>query len=232
MIAVVTSTIKPPTAYQKSFYSFAERLEQTKTTLKRLEECGFTSIFLIDNSPLLNQTELQQLLHDFPNVQLYHLQQYHFDNKGINELLMLLYLTQHLPLNQPVFKLSGRYYPTASFKKPEFCDFAVKEYQYKKRNGTISTRGYWVKNTIILQTFLLNCLNEIFVYPERITGFRSLLVKLEKKIFNKEITPLNISLEFAAANVLKRSSYSINFLPTIGVEGLIAGATQMERITE
>lgn len=232
MIAVVTSTIKPITAYQKSFYNFAKRLEQTKFTLNRLTECGFISIFLIDNSPLLNQLELQQLLKDFPKVQVFHIPQYQFHNKGINELMMLLYVIEYLPENQNIFKLSGRYYPTVLFKKPDFADFAVKEYHYKKRTGTISTRGYWVKDSETLQPFLLRCLAEVFAYPERITGIRSLCVKIQQILFNKQVTPLNISIEFAAANVLKKDNYRVNLLPTIGIEGLVAGAHQTELITE
>ena len=232
MIAVVTSTIKPINEQSKSFYTFTERLEQTKITLNRLEKCGFTSIFLIDNSPLLDQAKLQELLRDFTQVQIFHIQQYQFDNKGINELMMLLYIADFLPKNQNIFKLSGRYYPTTLFRKPEFTDFAVKDYQYKKRTGTISTRGYWVKDSEILQSFLLSCLAEVYAYPERITGARSLYVKLQLVLFNKQVTPFNISIEFAAANVFKKCNYSIRFLSNIGIEGLVAGAQQLELITE
>ncbi|MGI4019960.1 MAG: hypothetical protein ACRYFA_00495 [Janthinobacterium lividum] len=234
MIAIISSTIKPLVQinHKRSFYTFLKRLEQTKQTLDQLVACAFTSIFLIDNSPSLNQLQLQQLLVDFPQVQVHHIQQYQFNNKGINELLMLLYVVKYLPLNQNIFKISGRYYPTASFEKPKFADFAVKGYQYKKRTGTISTRGYWVKDAEILQPFLLSCLAEIFAYPERITGIRSLYVKLQKILLNKQVTPLNISIEFAAANVLKNHNYRVSFLSNIGIAGLVAGANQIELITE
>ncbi|RYY07804.1 MAG: hypothetical protein EOP43_02135 [Sphingobacteriaceae bacterium] len=128
MIAVVTSTIKPlvENKHKRSFYTFSERLEQTKNTLNLLGKHGFDSIFLIDNSPSLDQTELKQLLHTFPQVQIYHIQEYQFENKGINELLMLLYISKHLPENQTILKISGRYYPSSHFEKPDFLDFAVK----------------------------------------------------------------------------------------------------------
>lgn len=234
MIAVVTSTIKPETenGIKRSYYTFAERLEQTKLTLTRLEECGFTLCFLIDNSPTLNQYELKQLFHNFSKVKFYHLQQFQFNNKGINELMMMLFIIEHLPLNQPIFKISGRYYPTSAFEKPVFSDFAVKGYHFNKRTGTISTRGYWAKDSKVLQALLLSCLKEIFVYPERITGIRSLFLKLGKVIFNKQFVPVNISIEFAVANTLKTGNYQIQFLNHIGIEGLIAGSDHLEKICE
>lgn len=234
MIAVITSTIKPSAYHDssRSFYSFTERLEQTKTTLVQLKECGFEKVFLVDNSPLLNQSELQQLLLDFPDVQIYHLQQYQFENKGVNEILMLLFIAAHLPAGQNIFKISGRYYPSSLFKKPAFKDFAFKQYNYKKRTGTISTRGYWVKDAQLLETFLLSTLNEVFAYPERIHGIKSFYKKFEQIFFNKAAVPYNISIEFAGANVLKRGNYHISFLNHIGIEGLVAGADHVEKIIE
>ncbi|HVV54562.1 MAG TPA: hypothetical protein VHC47_04530, partial [Mucilaginibacter sp.] len=143
MIAVVSSTIKPPVKPGKSVsrYSFEDRLEQTRLTLTRLKEHGFTDIFLADNSPGLDQRELESLLKGFQNMKAYHISQYQFENKGINELLMLLYLTEVIPADQEIFKISGRYYPIDGFQKPEFEDFAVKGYNYQARKGTISTRA-------------------------------------------------------------------------------------------
>ncbi len=234
MIAVVTSTIKPVVENnpKRSFYTFAERLEQTKQTLTQLAACAFTAVYIIDNSPSLNQLELQQLLIDFPQVQVYHIQEYQFENKGINELLMLLYLCKHLPANQNIFKISGRYYPLAHFKKPNFSDFAVKSYHYHTRTGTISTRAYWVKDSEVLNQFLLSCLDEVFTYPKRVTGIRSLYNQFGQVFLNKAINPINISIEFAAANVLKNGNYKATLVNNIGIEGLVAGADHIEKITE
>lgn len=234
MIAVITSTIKPLVENnpKRSFYTFPERLEQTKQTLNQLAICAFTTVYLIDNSPLLNQLELQQLLADFPQVQVYHIQEYQFENKGINELLMLLYLSKHLPTNQNIFKISGRYYPLPRFEKPKFIDFAVKSYQYPNRTGTISTRAYWVKDSEVLNRFLLSCLDEVFTYPKRVMGIRSLYNQLGQVFLNKAINPINISIEFAAANVLKNGNYKVTLVHNIGIEGLVAGADHLEKITE
>ena len=234
MIAIVTSTLQPSEndISNKSFYTFIERLEQTKHTLNNLIQLNFDTIFLIDNSTNLPLSEVQNLLIEFKQVKIFQVQQYQFKNKGINEILMLLYLLQFLPANQNIFKISGRYYPTTSFEKPYFSDFAAKGYCYKKRTGTISTRAYWVKDKNVFYSCLSNCLNEVFTYPERITGFRSLYNKLASVILKKHTEPLNISIEFAFANVLKKSNYKLKLLDCIGIEGLVAGAGKVEKIIE
>ncbi len=235
MIAVVTSTIKPSTEQGgniKSFYSFEERLDQTRATLSALQSKGFDAIFLIDNSPLLNDLQLRELLSDFPRVKLFHMQQYQFVNKGLNELLMLLFIAKYLPPGQNIFKITGRYYPTELFKKPIFQDIAFKGYNYKNKTGTISTRAYWIKDAVTFEGVLLKCLNEVFAYPERIVGARSLLKNLSSFFFKKTQQPLNISIEFAAANVLKAGSYNTTELDMINIEGLVAGAGHKEKIAE
>lgn len=233
MIAIISSTIKPSSDNEKfvSFYSPEERLEQTKYTITRLHESGFDSIFLVDNSPSLDLAQLQKLLQDFPKVKVYHLQQYQFINKGINELLMLLYLIKYLPSDQVIFKISGRYHPSSQFTKPQFVDLAVKSYDFNKKNGTVSTRGYWVKNAETLHRFLLECLTECSAYPERIVGIKSMMRLFlgNKNGINQR---LNISIEFAAANILKVGNYQVNLLDRIGIVGYVAGVGQVEEITE
>ncbi|HVW15746.1 MAG TPA: hypothetical protein VHB54_18085 [Mucilaginibacter sp.] len=231
MIAVVSSTIKPLTESQRtSFYSFEERLEQTKKTLVRLQECGFKEIYLADNSPELDQQQLQDLLSGFKTLRPFHVRLYQFANKGVSELMMLLYLTGLLPREQAIFKISGRYYPTADFKKPAFEDFAVKGYHFPKRTGTISTRAYWVKDSDTFHRFLLQTLAEVYAYPERIVGVGSFFRQVFGK--KKEAGQLNISIEFAAANVLKQGAFKINLLDNLGIEGLVAGADAYEKIHE
>ena len=233
MIAIVSSTIQPLAnpGQTISFYTFEERIEQTKQTLTALRRCGFTKIFLVDNSPLLARGQIQSVLAGFPELEVHHLLQYQFQNKGINELLMLLYMVAYLPANKNIFKISGRYCPDPSFVKPEFNDFAIKGYRYHSKLGTISTRGYWVKDTEVMHRFLLGSLNEIFSYPRRIVGLRSLYNKM-KGVLGKHPPLINISIEFAAANTLKRENYRVTLLDHLGIEGYIAGADKMERITE
>ena len=229
MIAVVTSTLKPADGQNKGLYSFEERLLQTQKTLTQLVSHGFKNIYLVDNSPSVNQAELRNIFADFKTLKAYHILQYQFVNKGINELLMLLFISEHLKNDEPVFKISGRYYPTASFVKPSFTDFAVKGYNYHAKIGVISTRGYWVKDAVTLQNFLQKCLAEVFTYPQRIVGVRSFLNKIFVK---KSLKPVNISIEFAAANVLKKDKYQVTQLEAIHIEGFVAGAGQHEKIAE
>ena len=233
MIAVVSSTIKPANKNEKvvSQFSFEERLAQTKVTLTALSEHGFREIFLIDNSPLLDKPQLQILLQDFPKVKIFHIQQYQFLNKGINEILMLLYLIEYLPPDQNIFKISGRYHPGEQFEKPDFVDFAVKGHNYKQKTGIISTRAYWIKNAEIFHRFLLSCIDELFAYPERIVGLKSLLrlLFIKKDVIDD---PLNISIEFAGANVLKAGGYKVQLLDSIGIEGYIAGHERGQKIIE
>jgi hypothetical protein len=228
MIALVSSTIKPSTKVGVSLYSYEERLEQTKLTITRLTEHGFTEIFLIDNSHELDQQQLEKLLPGFNNLKVYHIRHYQFTNKGLNELLMLLYLTDVIPLNRQIFKISGRYYPVEGFQKPDFIDFAVKWYDPDKKLGAVSTRGYWIKDAQTLQQFLLRCLQEWSVYSYRITG----PVSLAKRLIKKNTEPLNISIELAAANVFRIFRYKVTLLENIGIEGLVAGVGHYEKISE
>lgn len=230
MIAVVSSTIKPRIIAGKNIsrYSFEDRLEQTRLTLTRLNAHGFTDIFLADNSPDLDQQQLESLLHGFQNLKAYHIRQHQFENKGINELLMLLYLTEVIPAGREIFKISGRYYPAGGFQKPDFEDFAVRWYHPGSRKGAVSTRGYWAKDAQTLQLFLLRCQTELSVYSYRAGWIRSLV----KRVFSKNPDPLNISIEFAAANVFKLYRYKVKQLDHIGIEGLVAGVNHYEKLKE
>lgn len=229
MIAVVTSTIKP--AEGKSYYSYTQRVEQTIATLQSLRQAGFDEIYLVDNSPQLDIDSLRLLLKEYAQVHIFHTNQYQFNNKGINELLMLLYICSHLPADQSIFKISGRYTANAAFRKPEFLDMAVKGYHFSNKTGTISTRGYWVNNAVLFEDFLNATLREVFAYPERIVGLGSLIYKV-KNIFGTQAKPLNISIEFAAANVLKCSKYKVSFLKELNIEGFVAGSDREEKIIE
>jgi len=236
MLAIVTSTIKPSTTNSgviNSFYSWQERLDQTKNTLTGLQKQGFEKIYLVDNSPALDKLQLRQLFIDFPYIEIHHIPQYQFtNNKGINELLMLLYICQYLPAGKILFKISGRYCPNEQFIKPYFEDIAAKGYHFEDRTGTISTRAYWAKDVAIYEIFLLQCLNEVFTYPQRIVGIRSLYRKLANIFSKKTIPSVNISIEFAAANVLKRNKYNVTLLNILGIKGYIAGVNKEEEIAE
>jgi len=228
MIAVITSTIKPST--DKTYYTYEERLEQTIGTIKSLRRAGFSKIYLVDNSPLLNTDELTRLLKD-KDVEAYHIDQYQFSNKGINELLMLLYIYPRLAQNETIFKISGRYTVTPGFEKPAFEYMAVRSFDFNGKNSVISTRAYWVKNAQLFEAFLNDTLREVFAYPERVVGLRSFLKKF-KNNFRQQGNTLNISIEFAAAQVLKRNGFKVTELKNLHIEGWVAGSDKPEKIIE
>jgi hypothetical protein len=229
MVAVVTSTIKPA---NHSFFDHSTRLEQTWQTLDSLHQ-KIENIFLVDNSPGITQAELESILSNYPHVKKISLQQYQFDNKGITEVMMLLYLCDLLPLNTPIFKISGRY----SFIKPVLninisADFIGKGYRFNTKYATVSTRGYWVKDATLFKALLLETLTHIFIYPEKITGILSFFNKLNKALFNKNYIKINTSVEFAMALAIKNSNYSIRLLDDLGIQGYVAGVDKPELITE
>lgn len=230
MVAIVTSTLQP--AENKSYYTHNERLAQTTDTLQSLQTAGFEQIFLIDNSPGLNVNALKQLLADYKNVRLFHVDQYQFINKGINEILMLLFICQHLPPHEAIFKISGRYKIREQFKNPSFTDMAVKGYQFDRKNGTISTRAYWVKNAELFDIFLNECLRVVYAYPERVVGLRSFIKKIKHIITGKPQPGFELSIEMAAANVLKHSGFSTILLNELNIEGCIAGSDHVEKLVE
>lgn len=227
MIAIVTSCINPVIAIDnalRSHISLKEREEQTVKGLIKLIETGFKQIIIVDNSAQAYDFSTIKALSN--NISVIQLKQFQFQNKGINELLMLLTVLDELPEDETIFKISARYLPNHNFicELSSSDDFKIKGYNFEQKRGTISTRAYFVKNKTIYKDFLLQTLNEVFLYPQRIVGIRS-LVNLFSSIFRPQFTPLfNTSIEFAGARVLKNSKYRIKSVDRIGVEGLVAGS--------
>lgn len=233
MIAVVTSCINPKsTKYlNRSYFSLEDREKQTVQTLKKLKEVGFRKIILADNSYEYDFSKLEKAL---TGVELIHLLQYQFANKSINEILILLSILDHIPDHTQIFKISGRYYPTGNFemKLDNDIDFKVKPFDFNSRRPVISTRAYFVKDKEVYEEFLLNCLNEIYSYPYRIVGLRSLYTFI-KEFFNPSVRKHNyISVEFAAARVLKYGKFKYSLTKMLNISGYIAGLKSRELIEE
>lgn len=232
MIAVITSCIHPKQSENiRSFVPLTERIEQTLYSIERLKAIGFKQIILVDNSYEIDFSRIK-LAHK--DIKIIHVQQYQFTNKGVNELLMLLTILDQIPNDTPIFKISGRYFPNEAFNfefNNEF-DFKIRPYNFLERRGTISTRGYFVKNKEIYEDFLLKTLNEVFIYQSRFVGWGSSKIQFKNifsPIFSKK---LNTSIEFAAARVLKNSNYKLELIDTIGIEGQIAGFENLTAINE
>lgn len=234
MIAIVTSCIHPTQkeGLLKSSVSVPDREMQTIKSLTELSKFGFKKIILLDNS--ISTYDYAKIRCVSDHLQIISFRQYQFENKGINELLMLLAVLEEIPDEELIFKISGRYYPVNGFSTAFNLsyDFKIKAYNYHHKIGSISTRAYFVKNKVIYKAFLLKVLNELFVYPRRIVGIRSFLSKISA-ILKPDFNPkLNISIEFAGARILKKDEYKVELVEKIGIEGIIAGAHKYEFIQE
>ena len=233
MITIVTSCINPEANLEnpKSFLASQEREKQTIYGLKKIKEVGLSRIILVDNSP---SYDFSNIINVVPDLEIIHLSQYQFRNKGINELLMLLAIVDSLPADETIFKISGRYYPDENFNQDfeDNVDFKIRTYDFNSKRGTISTRGYFVRNKKTYKEFLLKTLNEVFNYSKRIVGMRSLInqiIGIFKPSFSFSPTT---SIEFAAARVIKKEPYSYSIAPTFGIEGRIAGFKDLTFIKE
>ncbi|KIA95109.1 hypothetical protein OC25_07155 [Pedobacter kyungheensis] len=234
MIAIVSSCLYPEEKKgesKRSHFTREERERQTISTLRALENCNFSQIILVDNSV---STNLDVINSACKAVQVIHVKQYQFINKGINEFLMLLAILDILPENEPIFKISARYLPNENFKAnfDEAYDFKVKPYHLGTKSSSISTRGYFVRNKHIYEDFLLKTLNETFSYEQRVVGIRSLINFVKqflKPVFN---VPRGASVEFAGARVLKYAGYHTEYVDKLGISGTIAGFENKSIIEE
>lgn len=233
MIAVVTSClipVQPAGAATRSFVPAGERLAQTQKTVSALSAAGFTRIILADNSPLPTPNAAT----GFPAVEWIWLKQYQFENKGLNELLMLLAVLDRLPEDEPIFKISARYYPDPGFQAsigPGF-DFRMRVYHRLSRRETVSTRAYFVRNKHIFEDFLLRTLNETFRYPDRAIGLRGLRRAVAELFTPSLSTVTTTAIELAAARVIRRANYTVQECDPIGICGIVAGSEKLEKLCE
>lgn len=235
MIAIITSCINPFKATDhepKSFFNLTERLEQTKNSINYLKKLSFSKIYLLDNSTFFNPDDWFN--DELTGISVRHVKQYQFKNKGINELLLILSLLDELPDNESIFKISGRYYPNSNFENSigENFDFKLKSYAFQSKKGTISTRGYFVRNKKIYEQFLLACLSETLSYTKRIVGFRSALNALKEIFFPTFSIDNNIAIELGSARILKTNLYKIHHVEKIGITGQIAGFKTLDLVEE
>jgi hypothetical protein len=228
MLALITSTISPPSKKlfheKRSSYTPEQRLQHTLATVKSLQEKGITQIYLFDNS---FEVDFEGFKHHFNHINIYNIQQYQFNNKSINEHLLLLTGLMHIPDNEPILKISGRYRLNDKFAFGDLAnyDFIVRASDFHKNTGSISTRCYMVKNKKILEDVLTHSLYELFGYGLRVVGLRSginFIKSLFKQQINKEST---VAIEMSMARAIKFLGYSYNVIPLMGLEGFVAGST-------
>ncbi len=234
MIAVITSCLQPIAV--KSFFSFEERLQQTRLGLAKLERLDFDRSFLLDNSDLLNQTVLEDLLKDFKELEKYHGRQFQFGNKGLNEALLILNHLRHLPPDVPILKISGRYYPNEHFEFPNSGLFSRYDFigigeNFDKRVSSFNTRAYFIKNKSVWETALVLAVEEILSYARGIHGLKSLFQSLAAFYKSSPGVPYQLSLEQALARVLKAQQNYLLINKT-NIEGHVAGSAHIDFIQE
>jgi len=229
LIVLITSTIFPSnfnSSEVRSVFTGEERLEQTKSTIKSLLNCGYTEIFLFDNS---GKYWLPGTEKDLLPAKVVVFNQHQFMNKGISETLMLLDGLDYLPDNIPILKISGRYKIDNSLAiDVNNFDIAAKFYKHKFKyftsRTTMATRCYIVKDKSIFKTYLLAMIEEIYSYSSKVFGIGSL-----KRLFNNQFFPGKIkysffdpifSVEAASVRVIKKLGLKVNKMDRIGLSGL------------
>lgn len=204
MIALITSTLIPTNAY--SLFTPETRLAQTINTIRKLREAGFSEIYLLDNS--LNDINYTALKNEYRFIKILHSPQYTFKNKGLNEALLILNNMHHLPPGIPVFKISGRYYPTPLFSKNTWHlnkekDFIGVGYGFVRKNASFSTKAYFVKNKETLGATLELAVEDMISYAKGVHGIRSGINAI-KEIFRPRLGPgFQLSIEQSFARILK-----------------------------
>lgn len=233
MIAIITSTLIP---VSHSFYSVTDRYTQTINTVQQLMEVGFEKIILIDNS--ISPIDHDSLkLHSKSKLQIFQTPQYSFENKGLSEALLILNHLHNIPDDEIIFKISGRYYPNKNFdlklllKKLNGNSIVGVCHNPNARFPFFSTRAYLTKDKRTLETILNQVLEEMIAYGRDTDGFKGLVKKILNLRKRRVGTPFTLSLEQSFARVLKtRGDYCfVNFM---NIEGLIAGSTHIDYISE
>lgn len=233
MIALITSTLIPNDS-SYSFFSNKDRYEQTIQTINRLREVGFKFIYLFDNSP--SEINIDQLKKDtIPDLIVTHSSQYNFENKGLNEALLLLNHIHLLPDDVSIFKISARYHPNDDFgyQHLNFKDYVIagKGYCFSKKHGTFSTRAYFVKNKAFLTALLNNSIEDMLSYANGIHGIKSFLRTIKKILIPDLTLDYQLSIEHSFARIIKKK-HPYLLLKKVGIEGYVAGTNHLEKISE
>jgi len=226
MVALITSTLIPTSVY--SFYTPIERLNQTINTIQKLRNAGFSDIYICDNS--IKDINNKELYKAYESIKIFCTPQYSFENKSINEALLILNNSHHLPQKTPIFKISARYYPTPPFEKDIYYlhkhkDFVGIGYNFDKKIAGFSTKAYFVKDIDVLTSTLVKAIEDMISYSKGIHGFKSGINSI-KEIFHAHIgVNYQLSIEQSFARILKQSN-NYYLLNKMNIEGFEATSTK------
>lgn len=238
---VVTSTIFPRPSRDpkvvRSVHTSEQRITQTKETLRSLRALGYERVWLVDNSGHQHEKELRM---NFPDVNLQIYDHFQFNNKGISETILLLESLIHLPQDEPIMKISGRYTISKVFPL-DFSrfDFNARIYWHSRnfrfKHKTMATRCYAVRDTSCFRIYLYGLLEEIYSQSARIVGFRSFIRLLSNQFRASwdeyDFSDPILSVEAASVEVLKRKGLRLGPVADIGLRGY-AGTFQNLVITD
>lgn len=237
MIAIISSTIYPPDKpiydVTRSRFSPEERLQQTLETIRSLLAAGLDNIFLADNSGDEWVKGTEEYLKP---AKVFVYKQHQYRNKGISELWLLISLLGNIPAATPILKISGRYI-LASTVYPDLggAELAVKLEGDRRIKNSMSTRCYLVKDKDVYEAFLKRTLCAVYGYWGRVVGPRSFIRIMKNSIMPKQdhfpYDDPSISIEIAAAHVLKKYNYEVKYLSTLGIRGEL-GAVKNTSIEE
>lgn len=224
MYALISSTIFPVPALDgvpRSVFTPEQRLEQTKKTIESISQLGFERIILVDNSADRWVTGLDLELRP-AIVKVVDMHQ--FNNRGISEAWTLVRALDWITDSEaPILKISGRY--TLSSNLLSQLDTADIVGRISSGSNTFSTRAYGVRNKQVYLTFLLELLREIYAYPSRIVGPRSLMRivchSLTKRAGTFEYQDPDRSIEQAATHVLQQGQFTLKKVDALHVEGIL-----------
>jgi len=232
LIALITSTLIPDKLF--SVYNPDERLSQTANTIQQLLNAGFTEIYLFDNSVAV--ADFDKLYQVYPYINIFRSPGYSFQNKGLNEALLILNNLHTIPRHTPIYKISGRYYPTPDFSIKMFDkylnnDFVGKGYDFNKRISNFSTKSYYVKNAEVLTQTLELAVEEMIGYAKGIHGVKSFIYALANIIKYRLGSPFQLSLEQSFALIIKKK-YSYQLLDNMCIKGQEAGIKNNSFLSE
>ncbi len=204
-----------------------ERLDQTIQTVESLRSIGIADVRLADNS---GKRWILGTEDRFPGVTIYRSDPFQMQNKGINELQMLIDVAENLPPGIPILKISGRYRLAANITHElGSCDFAARILREKGLRPYMHTSCYIVRNRDLFKDFLMHTLYEQYAYYSRIVGLRSLaritINSLAPRWRRFQFMDPPEPIEFAAAQALLRYRYRVKRIPYVIAIGK-AGANQ------
>lgn len=233
MTAIVSSTIWPSSepihGGVRSVFSVEERATQTADTVRSLRALGIDRVVVADNSERLPDT-LPGALNESEIIRIPGL---HFQNKGISEAWLIASLVGRIALRGPLLKVSGRY-TVGALPAINWSDVDIAGCY---SDSLLTTRCFAIRNSHVLGALMQSALREMYAYPTRIVGPRSLLRIVRSSLFpGRHEYPYHdptISLEMGCTLAIRHNHLRFSHISSFGVKGVFGGgASAGQQIVE